>query len=43
MRITQRQPAATSVDNTRSYSYSDKLLLVGENIATKHIELIGCE
>ena len=30
---TQHQPAATSVDNTRSCSYSDMLLMMGENIA----------
>jgi hypothetical protein len=31
--MTQHQPAATSVDNTRSCSYSDMLLMMGENIA----------
>ena len=36
---TQHQPAATSVDITRSCSYSDKLLMMGENIA-RNVELI---
>jgi hypothetical protein len=31
----QHQPATTSVDNTRSCSYSDMLLMMGENIARK--------
>ena len=31
--LTQHQPAATSVDNTRSCSDSDMLLMMGENIA----------
>jgi len=30
---TQHQPTATSVDNTRSYSEGDILLLMGENIS----------
>jgi len=30
---TQHQPAATSADNTRKCSYSDMLLMMGENIA----------
>jgi hypothetical protein len=30
---TQHQPVATSVDMTRSCSYSDMLLMMGENIA----------
>jgi len=30
---TQHQPAATSVENTRSCSYSDMLLMMGENNA----------
>jgi hypothetical protein len=29
----QHQPAATLVDNSKSYSYSDMLLMMGENIA----------
>jgi len=29
---TQHQPAATSVDSTRSCSYSDMLPILGENI-----------
>jgi len=32
---TQHQPAATSMDNTRSCSYSDMLLMMGENNARK--------
>jgi len=30
---TQHQPAAKTVDNTRSCSYSDMLLMMGEHIA----------
>jgi len=30
---TQQQPAATSVDITRSCNYSDMLRMMGENIA----------
>jgi hypothetical protein len=38
--MTQHQPAATSVDNTRSCSYSDMLLMMGEKHRPKHVELI---
>jgi hypothetical protein len=30
---TQHQPATSSVDNTRSCSYSEMFLMMGENIA----------
>jgi len=37
---TQHQPAATSVDVTRSCSYSDMLLMMGEKNRPKHVELV---
>jgi len=40
LRTQQQQPATTSVDITRSCSYSDMLLMMGEKNRPKHVELI---